>query len=123
MDVVEACTFGMTVVGFEFGCCCFGVADVVGSCVVVFVCDVVVIGGVIVLVGCFVSCCCFWICIGVELHVEECLVVMSFGSVTCICNGRGLSPSSIGVVSWSVWFDCGGGAEYDIVSVIVVDCC
>ena len=29
----------------------------------------------------------------------------SFGFVTCICNGRRLSPSSIGVVSWSVWFD------------------
>ena len=53
---------------------------------------------------------------------------MSFCLVTGFCNGRRLSPSSIGVVSWSVWFDkllcvdCGGGAEYEIVSVIMVGC-
>ena len=52
---------------------------------------------------------------------------MSFDLVASICNGRRLSPSSIGVVSWSVWFDkliidCCGGAEYEIVSVIMVGC-
>ena len=59
VDVVETCDVEVVVVVFGFGGCCFGVADVVGSCVVVFVCDVVVIGGVIVFVGCFVSSCGF----------------------------------------------------------------
>ena len=53
--------------------------------------------------------------------------MMSFDLVAGICNGGRLSSSSIGVVSWFVCFaklivDCCGGAEYEIVSVIMVDC-
>ena len=65
--------------------------DVVEEAADIFGCDVVV-----VVVVC---------CVDVELDVEEGLVMESFDFVSSICNGRELSPSSIGVMSWSVWFD------------------
>ena len=47
--------------------------DVVEEAADVFGCGVfgAVIGCVFVVVGCFVSCCGFWICIGVEVDVED----------------------------------------------------
>ena len=67
-----------------------GGVDVVEEAADVFGCDVF---------GVVIGCCGFGICIGVELDVEDWLFVVSFGSVACICNERGLSSSSIGVAS------------------------